>query len=163
MPHPLTHLLWGYMISKNISKNNDQLIIGLAASIVLDVPYIFDLYSFHRTSAHNLLFPLIVSLLLLLYVREIRIFGVCMANMIFHLVLDTVFSNSPVKWFAPFYDLEIGVLSSYHIIEYIIIQAILTTIPVVYILYRFFKMKENPFHLVKYLIQRTFPGKRPAG
>jgi hypothetical protein len=40
MTNPVTHLLWGYSISKNIAKDERYIIYGIFASIILDIDYL---------------------------------------------------------------------------------------------------------------------------
>lgn len=163
MPLPITHFLWGYMISRQLSKKEDHIIIGLAASVVLDLPYLFDLSGFHRLSSHNLLFILILSTLLFAYLREFKAIIVVLANLVIHLVLDMFATNSPVLWFYPFSEKGYLFPGPYPAIEFLMLQSVLTVIPTAYIIYRYFRYGENPFDLLRYLVNIFFSKRDSAG
>ena len=156
MSGPLVHLLWGYVLSNEISDKEEYIIIGLMASIVLDLPYVFDFSSFHRVSTHYFLFPLVLSFLLMVFTRDFQVFIISFVNMIFHLILDTVASNSPVKWLFPLSSMDIGVNESYTLRLYLVVQSILIVIPIVYIIYKKIRYNDSPIKIGRYLKRRYF-------
>ncbi|MFW3145294.1 MAG: metal-dependent hydrolase [Thermoplasmatota archaeon] len=154
MPGPIAHLLWGYVVSRAVTKRKDLILIGMAASVVMDVPFLFDLQDFHRTSTHYLAFPIFLSLLMLIFFRELKVFYVTFSNMLVHLILDTVATRGPVKWLYPLSDIGIGYSGPSFYPAFLVLRLFLILIPAFAILYLYIRKKEDPFSLLIYLVDR---------
>ena len=94
MTNPITHLLWGYTISKNISKEEKFIVLGLFMSILLDIDA-FPGFK-HHGFVHTPLFVIILSSIIYFSSRSRIAFMICFVNLFFHLVLDTIGTQAPV-------------------------------------------------------------------
>ena len=158
MTNPLTHLLWGYSISKNISKEKGLIIFGAFMSIILDIDYLPIPGLRHHGFIHTPLFVIILSIVLYLVTRSKYIFVISVTNLLFHLVLDTVGTRAPVMLLWPLNDGGFALGTQIPLINLIFIKLILFLIPLTYIIYCYFKFDENPLDLIKYFEDKI--GKR---
>lgn len=150
MTDSVTHLLWGYSISKNISENKGYIIFGIIASIFLDIDYLLSNLK-HHGFVHTPLFVIIVCVLVYLLSKSRIIFGITLGNLLFHLVLDTIGTAAPVMWLYPINESAFALGSEISLTALIIIKLTLFIIPLVYILYRYYKTGDNPFELIAYM------------
>jgi hypothetical protein len=154
MTNPLTHLLWGYSVSKNISKDKGLIILGLISSIILDID-IVPLPGFrHHGFVHTPVFVIIVSLLIYIISRSDLKFLIVSSNMFLHLILDTVGTRAPVMWFYPITSSEYALGTVIPFYQLIIIKAFLFLLPLIYINHCWKKRGENPLDLIEYSKER---------
>lgn len=152
MTNPITHLLWGYTISKNISKEEKFIVLGLFMSIFLDIDA-FPGFK-HHGFMHTPLFVIILSSIIYFLSRSKIVFKICFVNLIFHLILDTVGTRAPVMWFYPINDSSFAVGTEISLVWLAVIKLILFFVPVSYIWYRYKKYGENPFDLIKFVREK---------
>jgi hypothetical protein len=154
MTNPLTHLLWGYTISKNISKDKGLIILGLISSTVLDID-ILPLPGFrHHGFVHTPIFIIIMSLLIYIISRSDGKFLIVFSNMFFHLVLDTLGTRAPVMWFYPITNTDYALGMVIPLSQLILIKVILLLVPLLYIHHCWKKRGENPLDLIEYSKER---------
>ena len=135
MTNSITHLLYGYSISKNLSKDMSLIIYGLIMSILLDIDYLPIPGLTHHGFIHTPVFVIVLSLLILIITRSKIIFTISFSNLFFHLILDTIGTRDPIMWFYPLSDTGFALGTHVSLIVFIIIKIILFSIPFFYILY----------------------------
>jgi hypothetical protein len=157
MTNPLTHLLWGYSISKNLSEDKGLIILGLISSIILDLDYLPIPGFKHHGFIHTPFFIIIICVLIFIvlkYYGESRskvIPIILVSNLFFHLFLDTIGTSAPVMWLYPFSEFRFALGNHISLIQLVMIKATLFSIPLLYIFYCWYKKGENPFDLIEYL------------
>lgn len=154
MTNPITHLLWGYSISKNLTKKENLIILGLIMSVFLDIDNL-PLPGFkHHGFIHTPFFVLLVCCIIYIYTRSTIIFSLSVINLTFHLVLDTLGTAAPVMWFYPFSTSSFALGTEISFFELIIIKLIWFLIPLSYISYQWISIGDNPIELVEYLEEK---------
>ena len=154
MTNPVTHLLWGYSISKNISKKKELIIFGTFMSIILDIDYLPLPGLKHHGFIHTPIFVIILSLIFYLATRSKYILIISFVNMLFHLILDTLGTRAPVMWLWPLNESSFALGTEISLIALIIIKLILFLIPLGYIIYCYYKFEENPLDIIDYLKEK---------
>ncbi len=154
MTNPITHLLWGYSISKNVSKDKDLIILGLIASVVLDIDALPIPGLEHRGFVHTPIFIMILSLSFYYISRSETKFLIVFLNLLFHLVLDTIGTNAHVMWFYPFTSTGYALGAVVPLYQLIIVKALLFLIPLIYIHHCWKRRGENPLDLIGYSKER---------
>jgi len=165
MPDQFTHLLWGYMLSRNISEDRRFILLGMFMAMVPDLDAFMPFFTGHHGFMHTPLFLVSLTLVIffsarmLKYAEESRTIAVvCLVNVIVHLLLDTVGTAADVMWYYPVDNIGFALGDIVSLAVLIIIKIILVMIPISYILYRYRKYRENPLDLERFLEEKL--GKR---
>jgi hypothetical protein len=153
MTNPVTHLLWGYVISRQIDGSPRLIVLGLAMSVLLDIDALPMPGLEHHGFMHTLLFVAVISIALLVITRSRVVFVICTVNLLMHLVLDTIGTAAPVMWLYPFASVGFAIGTEVSLSALIAIKATLLAIPLTLILYRNYTYDENPLEMVDYLIE----------
>ncbi len=113
---PLNHALIAWMIANSFDVDTRTRRFCLLAGVIPDldgIPILFDEQLFqavHHTFGHTLLFGVLVSLVLALFLEKKRLgFSVILLGFAAHLGADIIGSNWPVPMFAPFLPAQISV------------------------------------------------------
>jgi len=113
---PLNHALIAWTIANSFNVDARTRRFCLLAGVIPDIdgiPILFDEQLFqavHHTFGHTLLFGVLVSLVLALFLEKKRLgFSVILLGFTAHLGADIIGSNWPVPVFAPFLPAQISV------------------------------------------------------
>ena len=150
MTNALTHMLWGYVISRRFTDDKRWLLLGLLFSFVLDIDILPIPGLTHRGFMHTVPIVLIISALVLIISRSLTLFYICIINLFCHLVIDSI-SLGSVMWLYPLTSqgYSIDPFVSFGVI--ILINILLLVIPWLYIYYRYKKNDENPLDILYYV------------
>ncbi|UCC92666.1 MAG: hypothetical protein JSW25_08375 [Thermoplasmata archaeon] len=98
MTDPVTHLLWGYVLTRTLTARPGYLLLGMLGGVLLDVGALLPLAA-HHGWLHTPVFVLFVSVTLWGAGRDRLLFLVPTVGLGSHLVLDSI--GSGVMWFWP--------------------------------------------------------------
>ncbi len=154
MTNPVTHLLWGYTISRNISKKKDYIIFGIIMSAVLDLDAISFFGVKHHGIVHTPVFIIAICSIIFLCSFSKTLFIISIVNLFFHLILDTFGTSVPIMWFYPVSDFSYAIGEGLSLFHLIIIKIIWFTIPTIYLTYLYLNKKEDPFELIQYIEEK---------
>lgn len=154
MTNPITHLFWGYSISKNVTKDKDLIILGLIASIILDIDALPMPGLEHHGIIHTPVFVIIISLFVYAISKSEKIFIIVSSNLFLHLFLDTIGTRAPVMWFYPFSNAGYALGAAVPFWQLIIVKVFLFLIPLIYIHHCWRRRGENPLDLIEYSKER---------
>lgn len=126
---PLNHALIAWMIANSLDVDVRTRRFCLLAGVIPDldgIPILFDEQMFlavHHTFGHTLLFGVLVSLVLALFLEKKRLgFSVILLGFVAHLGADIIGSNWPVPAFAPLLPAQISI--SPYVSDFIIYSVI---------------------------------------
>ncbi len=157
MPDQFTHLLWGYMLSREISQDKRLIIFGMFMAMLPDLDAFLP-WMKHHGVMHTLLFLAVSSCCIYYLARRTElspgsgvITRICLVNLFFHLFLDTIGTGFNVMWFYPL-DREGFALGAHiSLASLIAIKLILISVPLAYVANRYHKHRENPLDLMEFL------------
>ncbi len=151
MPNPATHLVYGYLISKNLTDKKKFIIIGLLSSILVDIDGLHIPGIQHHGLTHTPFFILIISIIVLAVTGSKLFFKLFMFNMLVHIGLDTISTTIPIMWFYPLSTFGFAVGMYIPISLLFAIKISLFVIPVYYLIKQYKADEINPIELYEYL------------
>ena len=151
MPNPATHLIYGYLVSKNLTDKNKSIFIGLLTSILVDIDGLHIPGLQHHGLTHTPFFILIISLIVLAFTGSKLFFKLSLFNMMVHIGLDTISTTIPIMWFYPFstYGFAVGMYVPISVLFAVKIS--LFVIPIYYLIKKYKTEEINPLELYDYL------------
>lgn len=151
MPNPLTHLLFGYAVTKNITDKKKLIVFGLISSVLLDIDGLPIPGISHHGFIHTPFFIGIVCLSFFVFTRSRLILKISFFNMLIHIFIDTIATTIPVMWSYPFstYSFAVGEFVSIPLLY--AIKLILLIIPAAYIFKKYLDKEQNPIDLFNYI------------
>jgi hypothetical protein len=130
LPNPLTHLLWGYLISHKLTKDPRLVLLGLTVSVLPDIDILIP-WTLHRGFLHTPIFGLVVVGSLYGASRSKPIALICAAAFASHLLMDAVASANGLMWMFPIIDGPASQGLAPDVLRQIVIRTFLFATPLV--------------------------------
>ena len=151
MPNPLTHLLWGYMVSRRLEADPKLVAFGLAMSVLPDIDSIPFLGMYHHGFTHTPFFVLFVCAIVYGSTRSRSLLLLALCNLGAHVALDAVATGTPLIWLYPHTDAAIALGIGWNLPSSLVIKVFLFAFPLLYILQRYREHGEDPLEVLKLL------------
>ena len=153
MTNPVTHLLWGYLVSRRLDPDPKLISIGLLMSVLPDIDGLPIPGLEHHGPMHTPLFVLVLGAVLFLVSRSRLIFYIGTVNLLMHLVLDTVGTAAPVMWLYPLSTEGVAIGTAVGLPTLIAIKLVLLATPLAFIIHRYIQQDESPLDLMDYYVE----------
>ena len=155
MPNPVTHLVYGYLVSKNLTDKKKLIFVGLLTSILVDIDGLHIPGLQHHGLTHTPFFILAVSLIVFAVTRSELFFKLSLFNMFVHIGLDTISTTIPIMWFYPFSKVGFALGMYVPMSVLFAVKISIFVIPVYHLILKYKDDDINPIELYDY-IKRKF-------
>lgn len=149
MVNPITHALWGYVISGHLTNKKDFILLGIFMAILMDIDGAPIPGFPHRGFIHTPIFILALCGAVYWQTRSETLFTLCYINLLGHLILDTIGSNWKVVWLYPL--TSEGVVLGTTFPRMLFLKAIYLIIPILLIFKEYRDNHTNPLELLDHM------------
>jgi hypothetical protein len=148
MTDPVTHLLWGYVLTRSLTPKPSYLFLGMLSGVLLDVGAVLPGLS-HHGWLHTPDFVVFVAMTLYGASRDRLMFWVPMAGLGSHLVLDSV--GSGIMWFWPVSTEAYSILPVESLVGLTTANVFLLMIPLYSVWERWKATRESPVDSIRWV------------
>lgn len=162
MTNPITHLLWGYVLSERLTREPKYLLLGSFMAILMDVDGAPFSWLPHRGFMHTPAYLFLICGLVYVGLRylpryhlthseAVPIVALCYVTLLSHLVLDTIGSNWAITWGWPLIDTAFTLGDHISFSSMVVIKLILLCIPLGIVWKKYRETGRSPLDLYEYL------------